>query len=56
MLHDLVREHTAATDSRWARGLLDDWDRTIGRFWQVVPKEMLSRLAHPLEDVAVAAE
>jgi glutamate synthase (NADPH/NADH) large chain len=38
--------------------MLDDWDRVAGRFWQVVPKEMLTRLPHPLEDTPelVAAE
>ncbi|WP_174279312.1 glutamate synthase large subunit [Sphingomonas bacterium] len=54
----LIRDHVAVTDSRWARGLLDDWDRVAGRFWQVVPKEMLGRLPHPLDDEtpAIAAE
>ena len=57
VLHDLVRDHAAATDSRWSRGLLDDWERAIGRFWQVVPREMLGRLAHPLdEQELIAAE
>jgi len=26
------------------------WDVEIGNLWQVVPKEMLSRLKHPLSD------
>ena len=59
VLHDLVREHAAATDSRWSRALLDDWARAVRSFWQVVPKEMLSRLPHPLtveDEVMVAAE
>ncbi|MDR6787251.1 glutamate synthase (NADPH/NADH) large chain [Sphingomonas sp. BE138] len=58
VLRALVAEHAVATDSRWSRGLLDDWDRTIGSFWQVVPREMLSRLGHPLDDAEtlVAAE
>ena len=55
VLRDLVAEHVRVTDSRWARGLLDDWPRALGRFWQVVPKEMLTRLAHPLGE-AVALE
>ena len=53
VLFDLVAEHARATDSKWSRGLLDEWDRAIGRFWQVVPKEMLDRLPHPLEDLAL---
>jgi glutamate synthase (NADPH/NADH) large chain len=58
VLHNLVRAHAAATDSKWAHGLLDEWDRARGHFWQVVPKEMLSRLAEPLDDAEtlVAAE
>jgi glutamate synthase (NADPH/NADH) large chain len=38
--------------------MLADWDRARHRFWQVCPKEMLSRLAHPLSDAPslVAAE
>ncbi|SOB78989.1 glutamate synthase (NADPH) large subunit [Sphingomonas guangdongensis] len=59
VLRSLVEAHVAATDSKWARGLLEDWARARARFWQVCPKEMVSRLAHPLSDAAeemVAAE
>ncbi|SFR97832.1 glutamate synthase large subunit [Sphingomonas jatrophae] len=56
----LIAEHAVATDSKWAHSLLDDWERTRLKLWQVVPKEMLSRLPHPLDDraeaEAVAAE
>ena len=56
-LRDLVAAHARATDSRWSRGLLEDWDSVVGRFWQVVPKEMLGRLPAPLnEPEAIAAE
>ena len=50
VLLNLVRAHHAATDSKWSASLLDDWGRVIDRFWQVVPKEMLTRLSHPLDD------
>jgi glutamate synthase (NADPH/NADH) large chain len=50
VLRDRIAAHAAATDSKWSRGLLEDWDRVAGQFWQVVPKEMLTRLAHPLDD------
>ena len=55
---ELIAEHAAETDSHWAKRLLQDWDRERGRFWQVCPREMLSRLAEPLDDtpVMVAAE
>ena len=49
----LVREHARATDSRWSKALLDEWDRAAGQFWQVVPREMLTRLSHPLDDAEV---
>jgi glutamate synthase (NADPH/NADH) large chain len=57
-LRGLVEAHAEATDSKWSQGILEDWHRTIGHFWQVVPKEMLTRLSHPLDDTveAVAAE
>ena len=58
VLKNLVRAHAAATDSAWSQSLLDDWNRSLGAFWQVVPKEMLDRLAYPLDDSVelVAAE
>ncbi|MBS0503525.1 MAG: glutamate synthase large subunit [Proteobacteria bacterium] len=57
-LRALIAEHAEATDSKWAHGILDDWDQWRGRFRQVCPKEMLSRLDVPLrdEDEAIAAE
>ncbi|WEK44445.1 MAG: glutamate synthase large subunit [Candidatus Sphingomonas colombiensis] len=50
VLHNLIREHADTTDSKWSRSILEDWDRTAGHFWQVVPKEMLTRLSYPLDD------
>ena len=57
-LRGLVEAHAEATDSKWSQGILEDWHRAIGHFWQIVPKEMLTRLSHPLDDEgeAVAAE
>jgi glutamate synthase (NADPH) large chain len=53
----LIAEHALATDSKWSNAILDEWDRWVGRFWQVCPKEMLIRLSHPLsEEQAIAAE
>jgi glutamate synthase (NADPH/NADH) large chain len=48
VLKALVHEHHAKTQSAWAEGLLADWSRHVGKFWQVVPKEMLGRLEHPV--------
>lgn len=50
VLKDLITAHAEATDSKWSNGLLDDWDRTLGAFWQVVPREMLERLEAPIDD------
>jgi glutamate synthase (NADPH/NADH) large chain len=58
VLKGMVEEHARRTDSKWAQTVLADWEHWFGRIWQVCPKEMLSRLAHPLDDsvAAVAAE
>jgi glutamate synthase (NADPH/NADH) large chain len=48
----LIARHVAETGSRFAEGLLLDWDGTRARLWQVVPKEMLARLEHPLDELA----
>jgi glutamate synthase (NADPH) large chain len=58
-LKALIAEHAVATASEWANALLDDWQIWRDRFWQVCPKEMLTRLERPLNDNAdqvVAAE
>ncbi len=46
----LIERHHAETGSRWAESLLADWDRTRDKIWQICPKEMLTRLPHPLCD------
>jgi glutamate synthase (NADPH/NADH) large chain len=48
VLKDLVQEHVAQTQSKFAEKLLLDWDLELGKFWQVVPKEMLAKLPLPL--------
>jgi len=45
-----IEIHVQETQSKFAQTLLVDWDRVVGRFWQICPKEMVSRLAHPLSD------
>lgn len=49
-LKSLIEAHYQTTDSNWSETILRDWDRWRERFWQVCPKEMVSRLAHPLSD------
>ena len=39
---------SAETRSPLGARLLNDWNREVELFWQVVPKEMLSRLPVPL--------
>ncbi|MGE5516566.1 MAG: glutamate synthase large subunit [Bacteroidota bacterium] len=57
VLKALIKEHVAETQSSWAESLLADWARELPKFHQVVPKEMLSRLEHPVSKAAaVAAE
>ncbi|MGH6881007.1 MAG: hypothetical protein ACREFM_08815, partial [Hypericibacter sp.] len=51
-LKGLVEEHVRETQSRFAMSLLNDWHLERDGFWQVVPKEMVALLPHPLEDSA----
>ena len=48
VLKALVAEHVAETKSPLGARLLNDWNRQLEHFWQVVPKEMLTRLPQPL--------
>ncbi|MGE0726387.1 MAG: glutamate synthase large subunit, partial [Alphaproteobacteria bacterium] len=48
VLKALVQAHVRETQSRFAERLLIDWEREKGRFWQVVPKEMVHRFAQPV--------
>ncbi len=56
VLRVLVQDHAAATQSAWAEAILADWERESARFWQVVPREMLARLEHPVGGEMSAAE
>jgi len=51
-LEDMLERHVLATGSPKGRRLLDALDEEISAFWQIVPKEMIKRLAEPLEDAA----
>jgi glutamate synthase (NADPH/NADH) large chain len=50
----LIEEHFVETRSRYSERLLADWTLEVGKFWQICPKEMITRLAHPLSDVREA--
>ncbi|MBD60229.1 MAG: glutamate synthase large subunit, partial [Citromicrobium sp.] len=55
-LRSLVERHAELTGSRFARGLIEQWDDTLAQIWQVCPKDMLGRLDHPIDDQQVPAE
>ncbi len=48
VLKRLVEQHFRETQSRYVERLLADWEIVLPKFWQVVPKEMLSRVPYPL--------
>ncbi len=48
----LIERHAKDTGSGFSAKLLANWDLERGKFWQVVPKEMLTRLKIPLKDAA----
>jgi len=50
VLREMIEEHRVETGSVFATELLAQWDVELPRFWQVVPKEMVGRLAYPLKD------
>ncbi len=54
VLKDLIAEHADETQSKFAARLLNDWALERGRFWQVVPKEIVGHLARPLSDKPAA--
>jgi glutamate synthase (NADPH/NADH) large chain len=56
VLRELIDEHRRETQSVFAQQILAHWDVELRNFWQVCPKEMLSRLAYPLSDKRQAAE
>ena len=49
VLKGLITAHGRETQSRWAERILAEWDRELPKFWQIVPKEMLRHLEHPLQ-------
>ena len=47
-LRSLIEEHVRQTGSQRGRQILHDFPDELGSFWQIVPKEMLARLAVPV--------
>ena len=54
-LRGLIEAHVAETTSRYAARLLHDWNRTLPRIWQIVPKDYVNYLPVPLEEPAAKA-
>ena len=48
----LIIQHANMTGSEFSAKLIEDWELERGRFWQIIPKEMLTRLEYPLKDAA----
>ncbi len=48
VLHSLIAEHVRETQSRFAERLLIDWPGEREKFLQVVPKEIVPHLEHPV--------
>ena len=56
-LETLLEMHMAETGSRKAASILQHWEEEKGKFLQIVPREMLNKLAVPVElDRAIPAE
>jgi len=53
-LKGLIERHLKETASPRAGEILRHWEEELPRFRQIVPKEMLNRLTHPLSDAPEA--
>ena len=51
-LKGLIEQHFELTGSDFSQKVLAEWADQRGHFWQVVPKEMLTRLDVPLAEAA----
>jgi glutamate synthase (NADPH) large chain len=54
-LRTLLSLHHKNTQSLFAERILADFEREVGRFWQVVPREMLDKLEIPVTRAPAAA-
>jgi glutamate synthase (NADPH/NADH) large chain len=55
ILKNLIKAHVAHTGSVLGQEILSEWETHRARFWQICPKEMLTRLSQPLDDNAASA-
>ena len=49
---ELIELHARETGSEFSAKLVEDWEYEREKFWQVIPKEMLTRLDQPLAEAA----
>ncbi len=56
VLRGHIKEHVRETQSAYAGRILDNWDRERAKFWQIIPKDMLDKLDHPITDEAYSRE
>jgi glutamate synthase (ferredoxin) len=54
-LRTLIEEHAAATGSRRAQAILDDWERELSRFVKVLPRDYKRALAELAAEAASVA-
>ena len=53
-LKNLIEWHVQETNSRYAATILNDWNREVLKFWQVVPREFVKYLPAAMSDEVVA--
>ena len=51
IVRELVERHVKLTHSAYAKGLLENWDDTLSRFWKVIPSATLTLVQAPAEEV-----
>ncbi|HHL43917.1 MAG TPA: glutamate synthase large subunit, partial [Hellea balneolensis] len=51
-LKTIIEAHAEHTGSEFSKHILEEWELELENFVQIIPREMLMRLAHPLKDVA----
>jgi glutamate synthase (NADPH) large chain len=54
LLFEQVKAHAERTESPRGIELLNNWIHILPKFWQIIPKEMVARLEHPLVEQPVA--
>ncbi len=56
LLKTMIMEHHQRTSSKQAGWIIRHWDEAVADMLQIVPKEMLDKLAHPLADETMSLQ